>query len=208
MVRHGCRSAGRTARSYSSITRRSRGPPSSAACVGAPSGRRRVSHAASDGVSVTASTSEVSSETTIVSASARKNTPVMPRRNASGMNTTTGVSVDPTSGRKISPMPATTASARLTPRVRRVWIASTTTMASSITRPIAAAIPPSVIRLNVRPVSFIDTSVMSTVTGMTVVATSVVSQLLRNTKRIRTESARPKMIASHTLSTEARTISD
>ena len=57
-----------------------------------------MNHAASDGVSVSARTSDASSDTTIVSASARKNTPVMPDKNASGMNTTTGVSVEPTSG--------------------------------------------------------------------------------------------------------------
>ncbi len=131
-------------------------------------------------MSVTASRSDVSSDTTIVSASARKKTPVMPSRNVSGMNTTTGVSVEPTSGRRISPMPASTATTRLVPSLSRVWIASTTTMASSMTSPMAAAMPPSVIRLKVRPVSFIDTSVIRTVTGMTVVATSVVSQLLRN----------------------------
>ena len=48
-------------------------------------------HDASDGVSDTASTSDVSSDTVIVIASARKKTPGTPSRNASGMNTTTGV---------------------------------------------------------------------------------------------------------------------
>ena len=57
-----------------------------------------MNHAASDGVSVSARTSDVSSDTTIVNASARKNTPAMPDKNASGMNTTTGVSVEPISG--------------------------------------------------------------------------------------------------------------
>ena len=37
--------------------------------------RSRINHAASDGVSVSARTNDVSSETTIVNASARKNTP-------------------------------------------------------------------------------------------------------------------------------------
>ena len=85
---------------------------------------------------------------------------------------------------------------------------STTTMASSITRPIAAAMPPSVIRLNVRPASFIATSVRSTVTGMTAIATSVVRQRLRKKYRMTTERAMPNRIASHTLRTELRTISD
>ena len=87
--------------------RRSRNPPSSDGVhvgLAREVRRSRMNQAANDGVSVTASTSEVSSDTTIVSARARKKTPVIPSRNASGMNTTTGVSVEPTSGRKISPM--------------------------------------------------------------------------------------------------------
>ena len=144
-------------------------------------GRCLTSQAASDGVSVTASTSEVSSETTIVSASARKKTPVIAvekrqrdehhhRRERGADQRAEDLAdagfdgVDAARRRSLS----------------RVWIASTTTMASSMTSPMAAAMPPSVIRLKVRPVSFIDTSVISTVTGMTVVATSVVLQLLRN----------------------------
>ena len=49
-----------------------------------------------------------------------------------------------------------------------------------MTSPIAAAIPPSVIRLKLSPMSLIDTRVINTVTGMTRVATRVVLQLLRN----------------------------
>ena len=63
-------------------------------------------------------------------------------------------------------------------------------------------------RLKVSPVSRMDTRVMSTVTGMTAVATSVVPQLCRKRKRITTERTSPKRMASHTLCTDARTISD
>ena len=63
-----------------------------------------MNHAASDGVSVSANTNDVSSDTTIVSARARKNTPTMPDKNARGMKTTTGVSVEAISGFKISLM--------------------------------------------------------------------------------------------------------
>ncbi len=44
----------------------------------------------------------------------------------------------------------------------------------------AAAMPPSVIRLKLRPASRIATSVISTVTGMTTMAVSVVPQFFRN----------------------------
>ena len=48
-----------------------------------------------------------------------------------------------------------------------------------MTRPMAAATPPSVIRSKLSPTSHIATKVTSTVTGMTSVATSVVPQLRR-----------------------------
>ena len=110
---HGRRSAGRTAASYRAIIQPRTGPSPRSA-------RSRINQAASDGVRVTASTSEVSSETTIVSASARKKTPVIPLRNANGMNTTTGVSVEATNGRKMSARPVTTASAWDRPSASRV----------------------------------------------------------------------------------------
>ena len=86
----------------------------------------------------------------MVSASERKNTPGTPSRNASGTKTTTGVSVEPTSGGPISRIASWTASTEPSPRTRFVWMFSMTTIASSMTRPIAAAIPPSVIRLKLR----------------------------------------------------------
>ena len=64
-----------------------------------PADERRAQRA---GVSVTAISSDVSSATTIVRARARKNTPGTPVRYASGMKTTTGVSVLPISGRPTS----------------------------------------------------------------------------------------------------------
>ena len=45
-------------------------------------------------------------------------------------------------------------------------------IASSITSPMAAAMPPSVIRLKFMPQSFITTIVTRTVTGITIVATN------------------------------------
>ena len=47
-------------------------------------------------------------------------------------------------------------------------------------RPMAAAMPPSVIRLKFMPQSFITRMVNKTVTGITTVATNVVPQLRRN----------------------------
>ncbi len=133
------------------------------------------------GVSVTAISRLLSRATTIVSASARKNTPGTPVRYASGRNTTTGVSVLPTSGRPTSRMASRAAVIRSRPAQSLAYIASTTTIASSITRPIDAAMPPSVIRLKLMPRAYIPASVLSTVTGIASAATTVVLAVRRKT---------------------------
>src|ERR1041384_5844573 len=83
--------------------RRRMKPPSSARSNGCPDGvfPTRSNHAARDGVSVTAKASDARSDTTIVTASARKKTPGTPSRKASGTKTITGPIVDPTSGFRI-----------------------------------------------------------------------------------------------------------
>ena len=138
-----------------------------------------MNHAASDGVSVSASTSDVSSDTTIVSASARKNTPVMPDKNASGMNTTTGVSVEPISGVKISPMASWIPASRGRPAAIFTHIASTTMIALSISSPMDAAMPPSVIMLKLMPASFMAMSVIRTVIGIVTMAVHTLPQFFR-----------------------------
>ena len=90
---------------------------------------------------------EVSSATPTVMARARKKTPVTPVIEMSGKNTTIGVTVEPTRGTRISRMARRIASARDCPESRWRTIFSTTTMASSMTKPTAAARPPRVIRL-------------------------------------------------------------
>ena len=78
-------------------------------------------------------------------------------RNVSGIKTTTGVSVEPTSGMEdISPTPSLNSLGSLDKT--RGYLShdmdSTTTIASSITSPIAAAIPPRVIMLKLSPAQF------------------------------------------------------
>ena len=70
---------------------------------------------------------------------ARKNWPGTPESRLSGANTTTVVNVELTSG----PISSDTArSAASGPSCARRWMFSTTTTASSMTRPIATARPP------------------------------------------------------------------
>ena len=90
----------------------------------------------------------------MVTASARKKLPVTPVTAISGRKTTTGVMVEKTSGRVTSASALRTACTRVSPESRCSTMFSTTTMASSMTRPIAAASPPSVIRLKLWPMIF------------------------------------------------------
>ena len=85
---------------------------------------------------------------------------------------------------------------------------STITIASSITTPIEAATPPSVIRLKLIWNSFMNTIAISTATGITTAATTVVRQLFRNPSSTATDSASPIRMLSRTLAIESRTSTD
>ncbi len=101
-----------------------------------------------------ASAKEVSSETLMAMARARKNVPVTPVMEIKGRNTTIGVSVEPISGTVSSLRALLVASSGPSPPSRCRTMFSTTTMASSITNPPAAASPPSVIMLKLWPSTF------------------------------------------------------
>ncbi len=85
---------------------------------------------------------------------------------------------------------------------------STTTMASSITSPTAAARPPSVIRLKVWPSARRAMKVTAMVAGITRPATSDVPQSRRNSTMMSEASTSPSRMASRTLLMESLTISD
>ena len=141
-------------------------------------------------------------------ASARKNVPVTPVIEINGRNTTIGVMVDPTSGTRISRMALRIASARGCPASRCVTMFSTTTIASSMTRPTAAASPPSVIRLKLSPSTRSVMNVTASVAGITRPATSEVPQSRRNSTMISDASTSPMITASRTLVIESLTSSD
>ncbi len=143
-----------------------------------------------------------------VNARERKKTPVTPVIEISGRNTTMGVNVDPTSGTVISRRALRTASARLCPESRCRMMFSTTTMASSMTSPTAAASPPRVIRLKLSPMTRRAMKVSATVAGITSPATRDVPQSRRNSTRISDARTSPTRMASRTLLMESLTISD
>ncbi len=169
---------------------------------------RRMRKWLSVGVQVSARASEVSRAAPTVTASARKKTPVTPVMEISGRKTTIGVMVEPTSGARTSRMALRMASARDWPLSRCMTMFSTTTMASSITRPTAAASPPSVIRLKLWSITRRMMKVIAMVAGITSPATSDVPQSRRNTTMISDARIRPIRMASRTLAMDSLTISD
>ena len=137
---------------------------------------------------VTASTSETSTAIVSVMDSAAKNCPTTPCSSPSGRNTTTVVMVDVVTGTISSCTASRMARARsgVKPRWRTMF--SVITTASSITRPMAIAIAPSVIRLNVCPTSDMTNTVMASVSGIDAALMAVMRQLAQEEKRMITAS--------------------
>ncbi len=94
------------------------------------------------------------------------------------------------------------------PLARCTVMFSTITMASSMTMPMQAANPPSVMRLKLMLNSYMNTMAMRQANGITTAATSVVRHDFRNTSSTPIDSARPIRIASTTPWIESRTRMD
>ena len=182
--------------------------PDARSCPAVLASLRRTRYWLNVGVQVSASRSEVKSETVMVTANARKNVPVTPVMETRGRKTTMGVIVEPIRGTVISFSALWMASRRPWPASRCKTIFSRTTMASSMTNPTAAARPPKVMRLKDWPVSFRTIKVMSNVAGITRPATSDVPQSRRNRTRMMEESNNPSKTASRTLAMDSRTMVD
>ncbi len=76
------------------------------------------------------------------------------------------------------------------------------TMTSSISRPTAAAIPPSVMMLKLIPSRLSTSTVMARVAGVTITAISVTRQLRRKAISTTAASTRPISTASRTLAAD------
>ncbi len=158
-------------------------------------------------MSVSASASETSTATVSVAARAAKNCPTTPWSRPSGRNTTTVVMVDVVTGQISSCTAARMAASRPPPARSSRWRAmfSVTTTASSITRPIAIAIAPRVIRLNVWPITHITNTVTASVTGIAAALIAVMRPWRRNRSSTSTASTAPISMASRTEWTASRT---
>ena len=99
------------------------------------------------GVMVSATMPEMTTAPASVRANSRNSEPVRPPVKASGANTAASVIVIATTGPEISRMPWKAACIGVIPSSMWRWMFSTTTMASSTTRPIASTMASSDRRL-------------------------------------------------------------
>ena len=156
-------------------------------------------------MSVRARARETRTATARVSDSAAKNCPTTPLSSTSGRNTTTVVSVDVVTGQTSSASASRIATRRSLRSARWRAMFSVITTASSITRPMAMAIPPRLMRLNVRPISFIPNTVIAMVRGMARALMAVIRPWRRNARRTKTARSEPRIMASRTDFTASRT---
>ena len=156
------------------------------------------------GVRKTASNIETKIAIASVEASARKNMPGTPVRKINGTKTTSVVNVAPRRGGMISLVACITASLRGKPFSRYRSIFSTTTMALSIRIPIAAAIPPRLIRFRFAPNSLMKIKVINRAMGMIATVTNVMRIRRRKRNKMTMVSNAPNNIASRTLAMDRR----
>ena len=154
---------------------------------------------------VNASPREISTAHVSVVASAAKNWPTTPVRRPRGRKTTTVVMVDVVTGHTSSATASRMATCRSAPVARCRAMFSVITTASSITRPIAMAMAPSVIRLKVWPRARMAATVMMRVRGMLVALMAVMRPWRRKRNRTITARMAPMSMASRTPCTASRT---
>ena len=128
----------------------------------------------------------------------------MPPMKATGTNTAMIVKVVAITARPISAVPSRAASKWSLPRCRWRTMFSRTTIASSISRPIASERPISVSTLSVKPKARMTMKPATTETGSVRPVITVERQEFRNRNTIRTVSRPPISIVTFTSSTDSR----
>ena len=136
--------------------------------------------AASAGLSVSELNAEKTVETAIVKANCRKNCPVMPVMKAQGTNTALSTSPTAITGPETWFMAAIAASRGGRPCSIWCSTASTTTIASSTTMPIASTRPKSVRLFRLKPMAAITAKVPITATGTATSGMMADRQFCRN----------------------------
>ena len=147
-----------------------------------------IAHSA--GVSVSATTPEITTETAMVTANWRYSWPASPPRKDTGMNTAQSTSTIATTGPLTSCIAWIAASrGGLCSVVMIRSTFSSTTIASSTTMPIASTMPNSVRRLMEKPSRYMPAKVPTRDTGTARIGMSVARQFCRNRKTTSTTSA-------------------
>ena len=140
-----------------------------------------------------------STEATTVKPKGLNHSPEMPGMKATGMNTATIENVVAATARPISAVPCNAAVTRSTPRSMCRTMFSRTTMASSISTPMARDKPKSVMKLSVKPHNHTAMKEVSTEVGRDRAVIRVDRQEFKNTYTTNTVSTAPKTKASMTL---------
>ena len=148
----------------------------------APFARRLSRMAASAGLRVSELKAEMTVETAMVRANWRKNWPMMPVMNAHGTNTAASTSPIAITGPETCSMALRLAWRGDIPFSMWCSTASTTTMASSTTMPIASTSPNNVRLLRLKPIAAMTAKVPTTATGTAMSGISVERQFCRNTR--------------------------
>ena len=146
---------------------------------------------ASDGITVTATTSDKSTATEIATAMSRNSCPTSRFKTRMGMNTVTVVSAETSTAPNTCRAPRYAASKRGMPCSRKRKMFSSTTIAASTTMPTAKAIPAREITFSDRPIAAMATKVPITVTGIDSPMISVARPERRNMSRMSAASVPP-----------------
>ena len=150
------------------------------------------------GTIVSATPSEASSDSEIVSAWSRMSWPARPSTNTSGRNTATAVRVEAATAIATVRAPWRAASRAGRPSSRFRNTLSSTTIESSTTRPTASASPPSDMTLKDSPKRYMMMKVASTDTGSETAMIRVERTSRRNAKMTRIASSPPIQAESTT----------
>ena len=132
------------------------------------------------GVSVSATKQEIATALASATESSRNSRPVLPSMKPTGRNTATSTAVVAITAKATCAVPRFAASSGGSPRSARRWMFSTTTIASSTTRPMQSTIASSVSRLIVNPKAHSAANAVTRQTGMVTAGISAERALPRN----------------------------
>ncbi len=155
------------------------------------------------GVSVSATKAEIATAAASATDNSRNRRPVLPCRKPTGRNTATSTAVVAITANATCPVPRFAATNGGSPRSTRRWMFSTTTIASSTTRPMHSTRASRVSRLIEKPNAYSAMNDAITHTGTVTAGTSAARALPRNSQITTSTSMIASTKVSYTRSTAA-----